>query len=350
MARTLRPIIALSCLLTAMNAMADSGSTQPDQRLYFTPSVTYNWMNSDWGVNNAMGLNLGIGKPVSEHWNIEGNVSYTQMGYLNGNSNVDNTDMNVDAMYFFTRNPSFSPFIEAGVGGLYSQGRTNNSTTQPDYNAGIGFMTWLHDIAIRADVRYRYTNSVPNSINTDVMPASFNSFNASDWIASVGLVIPLGGKAQPAPAPAPAPAPTPAPAPAPAPAPEAAPAPAPAAAIPPRPVAHTKLVLSGTNFAFNKASLRPTGKAKLDEDAKMLVAYPDIKIKISGYTDNIGSVAYNKRLSDRRANTVFRYLQSKGVKADRMTMQGYGKTHFIASNKTAAGRAKNRRVEIETLN
>ena len=341
MSRTLRQIIALSCVLAAGQALADSSSTQ-DQRFYFSPSATYNWMDSNWGVNNGMGLNLGIGKPVSEHWNIEGNLSYTELGYQNGNNSLDNTDLNVDAMYFLNRNPSFSPFVEIGAGGLYAQGRSNSST-YGDANAGVGFMTWLHDIAIRADVRYRYTGSVAAWAAN--VPGS--SFSPDDWIASLGLVIPLGEKAKPAPiAEAPAPAPAPAAAPEPAP----APAPAPVEAVPPRPVAHTKLVLEGSHFAFNKATLDASGKAKLDEDAKLLVAYPDIKVKISGYTDSIGSVKYNKRLSDRRADTVFRYLQSHGVKSDRMTMQGYGESNPVASNKTAAGRAKNRRVEIETLN
>ncbi len=345
-------LIALSGLILAGNALADStadntqDANSPDSRIYFTPNVNVQYTDSDWNTNNGMGFGLGLGKAVSQHWNLEANINSNQQDYNAGNGSTRNLDSAVSAMYFFDRNPAFSPYAEVGAGALYVNGN-GNSGTYPEANVGVGFFHWMNDIAFRADVRYRHTDGVDSYANGIALPNAPGSFSPNDWIASIGLVIPLGSKPEPAPEPvAAAPAPAPEPEPAPAPEPVAA-APAPEIA---RPAAHTKLVLEGTHFAFDKATLRESGKQKLDEDAKMLNAYPDIHIKISGYTDIIGTAKYNLKLSKLRAAAVMKYLKSKGVAADRMTAEGYGKADPVASNKTNAGRAKNRRVEIETLN
>ncbi len=336
MSRTLRNLVALSCVLMTGQALASN----VDSRFYFSPSINATASDSSWGMNNGLGFGVGVGKAISDSWNLELNGNYNEQNLKSGNSSVRNMGYDIDAMYFFTRNPSFSPFIEAGVGGVDTH-LNSNSSDQNNFagNVGVGAMTWIDDVALRADIRYRHIDGV-TAYNT-------GSFSPDDWIASVGLVIPLGAKPVP---PAPAPAPEPAPAPAPAPEPEAAPAPAPEPVEVARPVAHTKIILEGTHFAFNKATLRPDGKEILDQNAVVLNKYPDINVEISGYTDSIGSAKYNMKLSKERAETVKKYLESKGISADRMTIKGFGKTHPIASNKTAAGRAKNRRVEIEIMN
>jgi OmpA-OmpF porin, OOP family len=105
-------------------------------------------------------------------------------------------------------------------------------------------------------------------------------------------------------------------------------------------------VLRGVHFDFAKAKIRPEDMPVLDEAAQILSAHPDMKVEVNGYTDAIGSEAYNLRLSKRRANAVVAYLESKGIASDRMIPQGFGKTNFVATNKTAEGRAQNRRVEL----
>jgi OOP family OmpA-OmpF porin len=109
------------------------------------------------------------------------------------------------------------------------------------------------------------------------------------------------------------------------------------------------LILEGVNFATGKAELTPESQAILDGVAESLVAHEEIKVQVGGHTDNTGSAAVNKRLSAARAEAVRQYLISKGVAANRLTAAGFGPSKPIASNKTAAGRAQNRRVELTRI-
>ncbi len=102
-------------------------------------------------------------------------------------------------------------------------------------------------------------------------------------------------------------------------------------------------------FDFNKSVLKPEGKAKLDDLAsKMSTINLEVIIAV-GHTDSVGSDAYNQKLSIRRAESVKAYLVSKGVEANRIYTEGKGEKVPVADNKTAEGRAKNRRVEIEVV-
>jgi len=140
-----------------------------------------------------------------------------------------------------------------------------------------------------------------------------------------------------------------APAPAPAAAPPAAPAPAPAAKPAPTPVKEKVTMAADAHFDFDKAVLKPEGKAKLDDLVGKLKAV-NLEVVIAiGHTDSIGSKAYNQKLSVRRANAVKAYLVSKGIEANRIYTEGKGEMQPVADNKTKEGRAKNRRVEIEVV-
>lgn len=99
-------------------------------------------------------------------------------------------------------------------------------------------------------------------------------------------------------------------------------------------------------FDFDKATLKPAGKARLDELAANIHNVELRSILIVGHTDSIGTDAYNQGLSERRAATVRRYLVDKGVPGSIIETRGMGESQPIASNKTREGRAKNRRVEV----
>lgn len=99
-------------------------------------------------------------------------------------------------------------------------------------------------------------------------------------------------------------------------------------------------------FGFNKHDLKPDAKVKLAKIAGILLAYPDLKVQVNGYTDNIGSADYNQKLSEQRANTVRSFLNAQNVPAANVTSQGYGENNPIATNSTNTGRAQNRRVEL----
>jgi outer membrane protein OmpA-like peptidoglycan-associated protein len=115
------------------------------------------------------------------------------------------------------------------------------------------------------------------------------------------------------------------------------------------PGARPTLVLQGVNFQTGRSSLTSESYAVLDQVAASLVANPDIRIEVAGYTDNTGSAAINTRLSRARAIAVRTYLARKGVAPTRMVARGFGPSHPIATNTTAAGRAQNRRVELHKL-
>lgn len=99
-------------------------------------------------------------------------------------------------------------------------------------------------------------------------------------------------------------------------------------------------------FAVNSADLQPAVRTALSDVANVLTQYPDTTITVAGHTDNTGNPTYNQSLSQRRAQSVAGFLQSRGVAGSRVNPVGYGQNQPIASNTTVEGRAKNRRVEI----
>lgn len=99
-------------------------------------------------------------------------------------------------------------------------------------------------------------------------------------------------------------------------------------------------------FAIGSHSLMPSSFGVLDGVARVMKQYPDYRLKIESYTDDLGTTAFNKDLSDRRAQACFQYLLIEGVAAERMKTIGYGEAYPIATNMTEKGRALNRRVEF----
>ena len=140
------------------------------------------------------------------------------------------------------------------------------------------------------------------------------------------------------------------PAPPPPPAPPVVEAPkAPPVVVVPAPVSEKVSFAADAFFDFDKAVLKPEGKAKLaDLTSKIKDMNLEVIIAV-GHTDSIGTDVYNQKLSIRRAEAVKAYLVSQGIETNRVYTEGKGEKQPVADNKNAAGRAKNRRVEIEVV-
>jgi len=111
-----------------------------------------------------------------------------------------------------------------------------------------------------------------------------------------------------------------------------------------------KIILNGIRFDFDRANIKPEFYPVLDEAVKILNEYPEKKVIIKGYTCSIGTEAYNKGLSLRRAISVRNYLSNKGLKPNRLRVEGYGEGRPIGDNATLEGRRRNRRVEFKVIN
>lgn len=111
---------------------------------------------------------------------------------------------------------------------------------------------------------------------------------------------------------------------------------------------HVKLIMPGNiTFDTNKSDVRADFYPVLDSVGKVLAKYVDTSLSVAGHTDSTGSASINQQLSDRRADSVAAYLRSRGVDYSRISAQGYGASRPIASNSNEAGRAQNRRVELD---
>lgn len=166
-----------------------------------------------------------------------------------------------------------------------------------------------------------------------------------DWSMETALAVCEGGKTEVKPAIAPKPVPVIAPAPAPTPVitPKAPVVEQPAPVRPNVPVEFRGF------FDTDSAALKQNAFTELDAFASYLENVADSKVEVTGHTDTVGNAGYNQQLSERRANAVKDYLISKGISADRISVEGAGETKPIANNNTAEGRAQNRRVEVEIV-
>ncbi|MCE5301082.1 MAG: OmpA family protein [Spirochaetia bacterium] len=114
-------------------------------------------------------------------------------------------------------------------------------------------------------------------------------------------------------------------------------------------LANDKLVLVGVNFAFDESVLLPESYAVLDKTVKLMKDKPEIKVQISGYTDYVGTDDYNINLSMERANTVRKYLVSKGISEKRLSTVSQGQSGSLYDNKTGEGREMNRKVMLKII-
>ncbi|MDB5951552.1 MAG: hypothetical protein JWR65_3407, partial [Massilia sp.] len=295
------------------------------------------------------GYKVFAGKQLNQYFAIEGgyfdlgkfsfNSTTSGNGVLNGEAGFRGA--NLDLVGQLPLSQRFS--LLGRVGKNYAKASThftgnrlaavtnpNPSELKVGAKAGLGLeYKFSEALAVRAEVeRYRVNDAVGNRGDVD--------------LASVSLVYKLG---RPAARPV-VYTPPPEPVAAPAPAPVVVQTPPPP---PPQPVSEKVSFAAESLFDFDKAIVKPDGKAALDGLLTNLQGMNTEAIVTVGHTDSIGSDAYNAKLSLRRAEAVKAYLVSKGVEASRVFVEGKGESQPVADNKTAEGRAKNRRVTVEVV-
>lgn len=283
-------------------------------------------------------------------------VLFSNADYQNGAGDTDIFRSALNGVYELGKSNNITPFIKAGLGYETMSNHQYDNHNSAFADAGAGVKVGITDqIALKLEA---------------IEMLKFNNFNwDNNLLLMAGLNFAFGEKAQPeAPVAAPAPKPEPVVAPVAAPAPKPAPKAVVAAPIDsdgdgvfdpqdkcPNTPKGFKVDVDGCplkatlqlNFASDSNKVDAEGEAKVAEFASFLNESPAYKANIVGHTDSTASDAYNQKLSEKRAATVKTMLIKDGVASERLTSEGMGEKMPVASNKTKAGRAENRRIEVE---
>jgi OOP family OmpA-OmpF porin len=348
-----------------------------DKRFYVAPMASYSDFDEDtYDTDDAFGGTLALGKTFTKYLALELYGFHFNGADSQINSNevedIDATGYGVSALFFPIRD-IFPVFGVAGIGqGEYefNGGVLDEGEQDADFvDIGVGFLAPLadmgvdnrYDIAIRGEVRWRSYD-----VESDF---SDKEYQFRSYVASLGLQIPLGAKAEPPPPPAPEPVAVPVPVPVPAPPVDSdgdgvpdnrdqCPGSPPGTQVDANgcPVQKEEpIVLKGVNFEYDSARLTSQAQNRLDNVVNALAASQQIRVRVEGHTDSKGSASYNLTLSRERAASVVSYLVSHGIDRSRLQSEGYGETRPIAPNTkpsgadNPAGRAQNRRVELHVI-
>ncbi|RXR05406.1 OmpA family protein [Pseudoxanthomonas composti] len=354
----------LCAALIAGMSVAHAASAQEtdfDDRWYLTGAVGYNFQDSDRLTDDAPFGSIGLGKFVSPNWSLDFELNYQNPNFeANKDLNWSQYGASLDLRrHFISEGRGWNPYVLMGLGYQRSEEEYSAGIGGPidrkDGNfaakVGVGLQTTLEKrVGVRAEVAYRASFD-------DQSVAAPDEDYFGDVLASVGVVIPLGTRAEAAPPPPPPPPTTtcadldddgdgvnncddkcPGSQAGQTIGPDGCPVP-------------VSIDLKGVNFDFDKATLRPDAVSILSEATEILKRYPELKVEVAGHTDSVGTDAYNQKLSERRAKTVYDYLTSNGVDASRLVGPiGYGESRPIDTNDTAEGRARNRRTELNVQN
>ncbi|HEX7338591.1 MAG TPA: OmpA family protein [Rhodanobacteraceae bacterium] len=348
----------------SMATPSSSAVTDHSGTWYIAPTLGVYFNDSDRNGQDRHGyVGLGFGTFLNNNTSIDFFADHTSRSRDPIGHWINNA-FGVSARFYSRDWNQWRPFVMAGIMGDYHI-NYNDHGLAPAAQLGVGLSKTVGDNAIfRVGATYRYDWD-------DKTQPSENGYG--DVLLGVSLAATFGTPPPPAPAPEPAAPPPP-------------PAPTcdqldsdndgvnncvdkcpntPAGTIVGPDGCKQKVVidLRGVNFKFDRphkgeTKIGPTLKqptsASLDilqQAVDTLQRYPDVKVAIDGYTDSVGTDAYNQKLSQRRAQIVYNYLTSHGIDASRLEgPTGFGEADPIATNKTADGRAQNRRVEMKVDN
>ncbi len=299
----------------------------------FTISGGYShaFADSARASGDGMGFFVGVGVPITHYFNVDFSAfhhGFSDDGASKPNEWTEN-GAKADFNFYFSRNRVFSPYVGFGAG--YAKNKLDNTGFDESggfFDAGVGFHTYPFKstkLGFVYDIRYRWLKSDNNVGGEDKI---------EDVVARVGLVVPFGATSAVV---APPVDRTP---------------PPPAATEPKQPTLGAERRFTDVLFAFDRSDLTTKAQSDLDGAAatinELANQYPNLRVKVDGHTDWIGTDGYNQALGERRASAVKGYLVRKGVAADRIDTTSYGESKPVATNETAEGRQLNRRSEVRT--
>jgi len=355
----------LMCLAVLAASLANTAFAQDfDDRWYLAGSAGLDFQSSQRATDPEFTWGLGIGRFYSPEWSLDLGVYSTNASFdANSDLNFSQFGAQADLRRHFRSDAAWWPYLKAGVGIQRAEEEFNafpspNSPGQRTGNSlaidlGAGLQADYENVGVRLEAGVR-------NVFDDQSRIAPNKDSFADPYLKAILLVPLGAKAAAAAAPAPAPAP----------APVAScetldddgdgvnncvdkcPGSQAGQAIGPDGCAVPLTIdLKGVNFDFDQATLRPDAVTILNEAIDILKKYPQLRVEVAGHTDAVGTDAYNQGLSERRARTVFDFLTSNGIDASRLNgPTGYGESRPLDTNDTDAGRAKNRRTELNVQN
>ena len=314
--------VVLFVVMLMLLAFSTSYAQVTPGSVTISPTIGGYMFEGNEDMDNSLSVGLRAGYNFTKYFGIEGYAHYVPTDIENSSTNVDYLGYGLEGLYHFMPDSKFVPFFAIGVGGVHYSNATEDTTDgkrdkiTADYGVGVKYFV-TENIALRADVRH-------------VIP--FDGVN-NDLLYTVGLSFAFGGAKKVV---------------------EAKPEPAPVEEVKPAPVveeAKPEIIEKGrttlnVEFDFDKATIKKGYYKDIDDLVTVMKQYPDLNVEIDGHTDSIGTAAYNKKLSQKRADAIKKYMVEKGgIDAKRLTAVGYGEDKPIASNKTKEGRQKNRRVE-----
>ncbi|MFZ2633712.1 MAG: OmpA family protein [Desulfosalsimonadaceae bacterium] len=339
------------------------GTGQGD--FYISPMFGGHVFEGNQHIDNGPVYGLGLGYQFTENLGAEAMFKYTRTDSDPGSLDIDVFPMHLDAVYNFMPDRKLVPYVAAGLGAILfdPDGDCEDTDFLMNYGAGLKYFIHEDSIALRGDVRHliSFDETRSNLVYTAGLMFNFGCDQPAPAVAPVETVVaspkadsdkdgvydcedacpdtPLGVSVDA----------------------KGCPLDTDGDGVadykdecPNTPKgAHVDArgcwVVEGVLFDTDKVNIKSQYVQELDDVVTVMNNNPGLRFEIQGHTDNVGSAAYNQKLSEKRAWAVKSYLLKKGISKDRLTSKGFGFNNPAATNNSVEGRALNRRVEIKPL-